>query len=341
MADLDRTLNLRPCDCADVHKDQRDQMHWEEFEQTWSKRRRLAREKNEIETPKVQRPVPKVEKPPKPFDWSPGPVPSRLTTEQGLADLSAIDVSGNASACADLTQAARQQQQQLSRHASPAMYGGYAGPSTSTYGYPAASQHPASHLHVDDDPRRHHHYSTPVQMPRTQHRPMQPSVQAEPSAPPRQVPSASTLSQAGPSRKTLGTEAFAVPRREIVPQTNGDKQHVNGHSQQPLGSGLGPSGPSSLGGGGGDVKPSIQASQQGAGGERANASARFPGLADYLSGSATPPQNSFQHHLLNSSAAQQGGSKGAPAPPAMSATSGAPGALNSSSLGGISRMWMA
>lgn len=68
-------------------------MHWEEFEQTWSKRRRLAREKNEIETPKVQRPVPKVEKPPKPFDWSPGPVPSRLTTEQGLADLSAIDVS--------------------------------------------------------------------------------------------------------------------------------------------------------------------------------------------------------------------------------------------------------
>jgi hypothetical protein len=25
-------------------------MHWEEFEQTWSKRRRLAREKNEIES---------------------------------------------------------------------------------------------------------------------------------------------------------------------------------------------------------------------------------------------------------------------------------------------------
>jgi hypothetical protein len=27
-------------------------LHWEEFEQTWSKRRRLAREKNEIETPR-------------------------------------------------------------------------------------------------------------------------------------------------------------------------------------------------------------------------------------------------------------------------------------------------
>lgn len=219
------------------------------------------------------------------------------------------------------------------------MYGGYAGPSTSAYGYQAAGQHPASHLHIDDDPRRHHHYNAPVQMPRQQHRQMQPSAQTEPSAPPRPVATASSLQQSGPSRKTLGTEAFAVPRREVVPQTNGgsDKQHVNGHAQQQLGGGHGPS---TLGG---DVKPSLQAPQQGGGGggERANASARFPGLADYLSGSATPPQNSFQHHLLNSSAAQNAGSKGAPAPPAMSASSGAPGALSSSSLGGISRMWMA
>lgn len=222
------------------------------------------------------------------------------------------------------------------------MYGGYAGPSTSAYGYQAPGQHPASHLHIDDDPRRHHHYSAPVQVPRQQHRQMQPNVQAEPSAPSRSVASSSSsLPQSGPSRKTLGTEAFAVPRREVVPQTNGggDKQHVNGHSQQPLGGGHGPSSQPSLGG---DVKPSIQGSQQGgSGGERANASARFPGLADYLSGSATPPQNSFQHHLLNSSAAQNAGSKGAPAPPAMSASSGTPGALSSSSLGGISRMWMA
>lgn len=28
-------------------------MHWEEFEQTWSKRRRLAREKNELESARV------------------------------------------------------------------------------------------------------------------------------------------------------------------------------------------------------------------------------------------------------------------------------------------------
>lgn len=213
------------------------------------------------------------------------------------------------------------------------MYGGYAGPSSSSYGYQAASQHPASHLHVDDDPRRHPHFSTPVQMPRQQqHRQMQPSIQAEPSAPSRPSASTSTLAQSGPSRKTLGTEAFSVPRRDVVPQTNGDKHHVNGSSQQPLGSG-----PSTMG----DVKPSIQASQGGGAGDRANASARFPGLADYLSGSATPPQNSFQHHLLNSSAAQQAGSKGAPAPPTMSASSGAPGPLSSSSLGGISRMWMA
>lgn len=93
MADLDRKFAWQFRRIVLTNQDQRDQMHWEEFEQTWSKRRRLAREKNEIETPKVQRPVPKVEKPPKPFDWSPGPVPSRLTTEQGLADLSAIDVS--------------------------------------------------------------------------------------------------------------------------------------------------------------------------------------------------------------------------------------------------------
>jgi len=33
-------------------QEQRDQLHWEEFDRTWSKRRRLAREKNEIETPR-------------------------------------------------------------------------------------------------------------------------------------------------------------------------------------------------------------------------------------------------------------------------------------------------
>lgn len=74
-------------------QDQRDQLHWEEFEHTWSKRRRLAREKNELETPKVHRPVPRVDRPPKPFDWSAGAVPPKLSTEDALRDLRMMDVS--------------------------------------------------------------------------------------------------------------------------------------------------------------------------------------------------------------------------------------------------------
>ncbi|KLT39723.1 hypothetical protein CC85DRAFT_179074 [Cutaneotrichosporon oleaginosum] len=72
--------------------DQRDQLHWDEFESTWSKRRRLAREKNELETPKVYRPVPRVDRPPKPFDWSAGAVPPKLSTEDALQDLKLMDV---------------------------------------------------------------------------------------------------------------------------------------------------------------------------------------------------------------------------------------------------------
>lgn len=211
------------------------------------------------------------------------------------------------------------------------MYGAYAGPSTSSYGYQAASQHAASHLHLDDDPRRRHQYNVSAPVPRQQHRQMQPSAQAEPPAPPRPVSSTPSMPQSAPSRKTIGAEAFSVPRRDVVPQTNGDKQpqRVNGHSQQQSHGGHAPSGPgpSALS----DVKPSVSGPPVGSG-ERANASARFPGLADYLSGSATPPQNSFQHHLLNSSASQQAGSKGAPAPPSMSSASGPPGSLGSSSL---------
>lgn len=45
-------LDTRLCG-TEYPQDERDRMHWEEFEQTWSKRRRLAREKNEIETPKI------------------------------------------------------------------------------------------------------------------------------------------------------------------------------------------------------------------------------------------------------------------------------------------------
>jgi len=34
-------------------QEQRDSLHWDEFDRTWSKRRRLAREKNELETPRI------------------------------------------------------------------------------------------------------------------------------------------------------------------------------------------------------------------------------------------------------------------------------------------------
>jgi hypothetical protein len=74
-------------------QDQRDQIHWEEFEHTWSKRRRLAREKNEIETPKVHKAVPRADKPPRPFNWSAGAIPHKLSTEDALHDLQLMDVS--------------------------------------------------------------------------------------------------------------------------------------------------------------------------------------------------------------------------------------------------------
>ncbi|KAK8843384.1 hypothetical protein IAR55_007041 [Kwoniella newhampshirensis] len=100
--------------------DERDQYHWEEFEQTWSKRRRLAREKNEIETPRIVKPVPKVGQPNtiRVFNWSGGASPSHLSKEEAFNDLAVMET---------------RRPVHVSRHASPAMFASHysvAGPSS-------------------------------------------------------------------------------------------------------------------------------------------------------------------------------------------------------------------
>lgn len=104
-------------------------------------------------------------------------------------------------------------------------------------------------------------------------------------------------------KTNLGAEVFGVPRRDPLSASaqNGDSKQSNGHSRHSpnvLGT-LAASTPES--------KANVQSPNPlvGPQPDRPNASARFPGLADYLSGSATPPQNTFQHHLLTSN-----GSKG-------------------------------
>nr|XP_019009739.1 uncharacterized protein I206_05299 [Kwoniella pini CBS 10737]OCF48520.1 hypothetical protein I206_05299 [Kwoniella pini CBS 10737] len=92
--------------------DDRDQLHWDEFEQTWSKRRRLAREKNEIETPRIVKPVPKVGQALtiRAFDWSAGATPSQLSREDGNRDLALMNTRRH------------HQPQAVTRHGSPAMF---------------------------------------------------------------------------------------------------------------------------------------------------------------------------------------------------------------------------
>ncbi|ORX39080.1 hypothetical protein BD324DRAFT_309849 [Kockovaella imperatae] len=73
--------------------EQRDAIHWEEFAETWSKRRRLAREKTEIETPRQQRPIPRVGGPKviKAFDWCAGAMPTKLGAEEAVNDLAIME----------------------------------------------------------------------------------------------------------------------------------------------------------------------------------------------------------------------------------------------------------
>ena len=103
-------------------QDERDRMHWEEFEETWSKRRRLAREKNEIETPRVGewfsreynyttcrllnrlvKPVPRMgtRNVVRGFDWSAGAAPQKMSLEEAAADLAVMEVSGQVMNCGD------------------------------------------------------------------------------------------------------------------------------------------------------------------------------------------------------------------------------------------------
>ncbi|WWC91313.1 uncharacterized protein L201_006256 [Kwoniella dendrophila CBS 6074] len=88
----------------------RDRLHWDEFEQTWSKRRRLAREKNEIETPRIVKPVPKVGQPStiRAFDWTAGATPNQLNRDDVINDLTLMEQN--------------RRQYQTNRHNSPAMF---------------------------------------------------------------------------------------------------------------------------------------------------------------------------------------------------------------------------
>ncbi|EIW67012.1 hypothetical protein M231_07141 [Tremella mesenterica] len=114
---------------------ERDQLHWNEFEQTWSKRRRLQREKNEIDTVHLSRPVPRPGDPSRrSLDWAAGPIPSSLTTEEALADLHLMEARRTAGP---------------SRVTSPAVFA------------PASNHSQQSYYQTqtyEEEPRRHHHH---------------------------------------------------------------------------------------------------------------------------------------------------------------------------------------
>lgn len=102
-------------------QEERDREQWEEFEQTWAKRRRLIREKSELDiVPKrrescslagcaparsgilskygwltlADKPVPKTwADAPKPLDWAAGAVPSTLSAKDAASDLAMMAVS--------------------------------------------------------------------------------------------------------------------------------------------------------------------------------------------------------------------------------------------------------
>jgi hypothetical protein len=75
-----------------LRQDERDRLHWDEFEQTWSKRRRLAREKNELEQPRMVRPIPRTPGN-RSTRWQVGATPTRLGMEEAAQDLAAMEVS--------------------------------------------------------------------------------------------------------------------------------------------------------------------------------------------------------------------------------------------------------
>ncbi|GFZ47476.1 hypothetical protein JCM24511_05220 [Saitozyma sp. JCM 24511] len=226
--------------------DERDQLHWEEFEQTWSKRRRLAREKNEIETPRPAKPIPRPTDrlAGKGFNWAQGAVPSRLSMDDAAADLALME---------------NRRPVQYSRHASPAVFtqqshSGYpasaaAGPSTQTSyaAYPANQSYSKAggtstadhsrHTHPEAHPHAHAHaHSTAPARP-----PQQPSQQQQQQQQParpqqstaqmfNQLASGGQVEHSGSAPSTSGSGGTAsqvgqqaqVPRREgrTVPTTS-------------------------------------------------------------------------------------------------------------------------
>ncbi|RSH95343.1 hypothetical protein EHS25_000430 [Saitozyma podzolica] len=218
--------------------DERDQLHWEEFEQTWSKRRRLAREKNEIETPRPAKPIPRPTDrlAGKGFNWAQGAVPSRLSMDDAAADLALME---------------NRRPVQYSRHASPAVFtqqshSGYpasaaAGPSTQTSyaAYPANQSyskaggsstadhsrhtHPEAHAHA----HAHAHSTAPARPPQ---QPSQQQQQQQPARPQQstaqmfnQLASGGQVEHSGsaPSRSGSGGTPSQVGQQAQVPRREG------------------------------------------------------------------------------------------------------------------------
>ncbi|ORY26253.1 hypothetical protein BCR39DRAFT_261639 [Naematelia encephala] len=172
--------------------DERDKLHWEEFEQTWSKRRRLAREKNEIETPRIVKPVPR---PGDRFtikgaDWITGATLSRLNGDEAAADLAMME----------------NRRIQQSRNASPAVF----------------AQHPQhSQMQYAAPPQPHAHLAYPAQTPSPNYAHRQ---QPQTQRPPQQqaqayAPAVNSTASAVPvqpvlSRSGSGGSGGAAHRRE-------------------------------------------------------------------------------------------------------------------------------
>ncbi|WVQ75453.1 hypothetical protein IAR50_005078 [Cryptococcus sp. DSM 104548] len=75
--------------------DERERLHWEEFQATWSKRRKLAREKGLVETHRPIKPIPPHSNI-RNFDWAQDAVPSPLSRDAAYQDVLAMGRRPNA-----------------------------------------------------------------------------------------------------------------------------------------------------------------------------------------------------------------------------------------------------
>ncbi|TYJ54095.1 hypothetical protein B9479_005281 [Cryptococcus floricola] len=69
--------------------DERERIHWEEFQATWSKRRKLAREKGLVETHRPTKPIPPHSNI-RNFDWAQDAVPSPMPRDAAYQDVLAM-----------------------------------------------------------------------------------------------------------------------------------------------------------------------------------------------------------------------------------------------------------